>query len=62
MKIIDNIKKNTILLVIITIIVLYFVLKDDAPGIWENLKHIKDELNPYSDEFEYKGEEYTLTS
>ena len=38
MKIVNNIKKNTILLVIITIIVLYFVLKNDAVGIWENLK------------------------
>ncbi len=38
MKIVNDIKKNTILLVIITIIVLYFVLKNDAAGIWETLK------------------------
>lgn len=41
MKILNNIKKNTILLVIITIIVLYFVLRNDAAGIWNNLKNMK---------------------
>lgn len=33
MKILDNIKKNTIFLLLITIIVLYIVLKDDFNGI-----------------------------
>ena len=41
MKILNNIKKNTILLVFITIIVLYFVLRDDAEGIFETLKNMK---------------------
>lgn len=40
MHILNNIRKNTILLITITIIVLYFVLKDDLPGIIESLKHM----------------------
>ena len=40
MKILNNIRKNTILLVIITIIVLYFVLIDDLSGIIDSLKHM----------------------
>lgn len=40
MKILNNIKKNTILLLIITIIVLYVVLKDDLSDIVEAFKHI----------------------
>ena len=40
MKIINNIKKNAILLIIITIIVLYFVLKDDLPGIIRTLQNM----------------------
>ena len=41
MNILNKMKKNTILLVFITIIVLYFVLKDDFPGIVEALKNMK---------------------
>ena len=41
MKIIDNIKKNTIILLIITVIVLFFVLKDDFNGIMESIANIK---------------------
>lgn len=41
MKILKNIKKNTILLVLITIIVLYFVLKDDFNGIVQSLENMK---------------------
>ena len=33
MKILDNLKKNTIFLLLITIIILYIVLKDDFNGI-----------------------------
>lgn len=40
MKVIDNLRKNTILLVIITMVVLYFVLKDDFSGIVDVLKTI----------------------
>ena len=40
MKIINNIKKNTIVLLIITIIVLYVVLKDDFNGIVDSLARI----------------------
>ena len=40
MKILKSIKKNTILLLIITIIVLYVVLKDDLNDIVEAFKHI----------------------
>ena len=40
MKILDSIKKNTILLLIITTIVLYVVLKDDLNDIVEAFKHI----------------------
>ena len=40
MKILKSIKKNTILLLIITIIVLYVVLKDDLNEIVEAFKHI----------------------
>ncbi|MBP5678574.1 MAG: flippase-like domain-containing protein [Bacilli bacterium] len=40
MTIVNNIKKNTILLVIITMIVLYFVLKDDAQGIIDTIKNM----------------------
>ena len=40
MKILENLKKNTILLVLITVLVLYFVLKDDFIGIVETLKKI----------------------
>lgn len=40
MKILNSIKKNTILLLIITIIVLYVVLKDDLNDIVEAFKHI----------------------
>ena len=40
MKIIESIKKNTIILLIITVIVLFFVLKDDFNGIMESLSHI----------------------
>ena len=29
MKLIENIRKNTILLLLITVVVMYFVLKDD---------------------------------
>ena len=40
MKFLNNIKKNTILLVFITIIVLYFVLKDDLSGIIDIYKNL----------------------
>ena len=40
MKIINSIKKNTILLVTITIIVLYFVLKDNISGIVDIIKQV----------------------
>ena len=40
MKILNNLKKNAILLVIITIIVLYFVLRDDFEGIVEAIKNM----------------------
>ena len=40
MDIIKSIKKNTIVLLLITILVLYFVLKDDFSGIVEAFKHI----------------------
>lgn len=40
MKILNNLKKNAILLVIITIIVLYFVLKDDLEGIVDTLRNM----------------------
>ena len=40
MKIINSIKKNTIVLLIITIIVLYVVLKDDFNGIVDSLARI----------------------
>jgi len=40
MKFLNNIKKNTMLLIIITIIVLYFVLKDDLSGIMDTLSHM----------------------
>ena len=40
MNIIKSIKKNTIVLLLITIIVLYFVLKDDFEGIINALKNI----------------------
>ena len=40
MKILDSIKKNTILLIIITIIVLYVVLKDDMNDIVKEFQHI----------------------
>lgn len=40
MQILKNIRKNTILLITITVIVLYFVLKDDLSGIIESLKHM----------------------
>ena len=41
MNILNKMKKNTILLVFITIIVLYFVLKDDFPGIIDALRNMK---------------------
>lgn len=41
MKIVNNLRKNTILLITITIIVLYFVLKDDLSGIIYSLQHMK---------------------
>jgi len=40
MKVIDSIKKNTILLLLITIIVLYLVLKDNFENIIESFKNI----------------------
>ena len=40
MKIIDNIKKNTIILLLITVVVLYFVLKDDLNDIIIAFKNI----------------------
>ena len=40
MKIVENIKKNTIILLIITVIVLYFVLKDDFAGIMKSISSI----------------------
>ena len=40
MKILNNLKKNAILLIVITIIVLYFVLKDDLEGIIDTLKNM----------------------
>ena len=40
MKILDNLRKNTIILMIITIIVLFFVLKDDFYEIITSLSHI----------------------
>ena len=40
MKIVKNLRKNTILLIVITIIVLYFVLKDDLLGIINSLQHM----------------------
>ena len=40
MKFLDNIKKNTILLMIITIIILYFLLKNDFKDIVEAFQHI----------------------
>ena len=40
MKILNNLKKNAILLIIITIIVLYFVLKDDLKGIVDAIKNM----------------------
>ena len=39
-KFIQNMKKNTILLVIITIVVLYFVLKDDFNGILYSIENM----------------------
>lgn len=41
MKILNNLKKNTILLIIITMIVLYFVLKDNISGIFDNIRQIE---------------------
>lgn len=41
MKILANLKKNTILLVLITIIVLYFVLKDNISGIFDIIRQIE---------------------
>ena len=40
MKILANLKKNTILLILITIIVLYFVLKDNISGIFDIIKQV----------------------
>lgn len=40
MKVLNNLKKNAILLTIITIIVLYFVLKDDLKGIVDTIKNM----------------------
>lgn len=40
MKIIESIKKNTILLLLITIVVLYLVLKDNLDNIVESFKNI----------------------
>ena len=40
MKLVENIKKNTIILLIITVIVLYFVLKDDFSGIMKSISNI----------------------
>lgn len=40
MKIITNLKKNTILLILITIIVLYFVLKDNITGILDIIRQV----------------------
>ena len=40
MKIVNNIKKNTIFILIVTIIVLYIVLKDDFNDIVTALKMI----------------------
>ena len=41
MKLVENIKKNTIILLIITFIVLFFVLKDDFNGIMDSIVNIK---------------------
>ena len=43
MKIIDNIKKNTILILGVTILVLFIILKDDFQGIIDNIQHIRIE-------------------
>lgn len=40
MKILDSIKKNTIILLLITIVVLYFVLRNDWNGIVQSLQNI----------------------
>lgn len=40
MKLVDKVKKNTILILIITIIVLYFILKDDFPSIVKAFQNI----------------------
>ena len=41
MKIIDNIKKNTIFILLITVVVLYFLLKDDFGGVMRELRNMK---------------------
>lgn len=41
MKIIDNIKKNTIFILLITVVVLYFLLKDDFNGVMRELSNMK---------------------
>jgi len=41
MKIIDNIKKNTIFILLITVVVLYFLLKDDFNGVMRELGNMK---------------------
>ena len=41
MKIIDNIKKNTIFILLITVVVLYFLLKDDFNGVMKELGNMK---------------------
>ena len=41
MKIIDNIKKNTIFILLITVVVLYFLLKDDFDGVMRELSNMK---------------------
>ena len=40
MKIVESIKKNTIVLLIITMVVLFFVLKDDFAGIMKSISNI----------------------
>ena len=41
MKILENIKKNTFIIVIVTIIVLYFLLKDNFSDIVDSISHMK---------------------
>ena len=38
MKVLDSIRKNTIFLLLITIIVLYIILRDDFDGIVEAMR------------------------